>query len=144
MPVATYTFGDFRPDLPDIGTKGVTLAKNVVPNESSYLPFKGIAIDTTALTAYARGAVALSDKNGNTEMYCGDETKLYRLVNSGGVLTWTSVGGSTYATSDENYWQFIKWGEKVIATNRDNNIQIATFGGGTFGDLGVAHLKQNK
>jgi len=136
MATQTYTFGDFRPDLPDIGTQGVTLAKNVVPHLNSYLPFKGMSIDSTALTAYARGGVSLSDKDGNTEMYCGDATKLYRLVNSSGTLTWTSVGSSTYATGDENYWQFIKWGEKVIATNRDNNIQIANFGGGTFGDLG--------
>ena len=40
MATQTYTFGDFRPDLPDIGTQGVTLAKNVVPHLNSYLPLK--------------------------------------------------------------------------------------------------------
>ena len=137
MTIQTINFGNFEPDLPDLFIPGTSIAKNCVPHQNSYLPFKAISTDSTALTAYARGAVSFSDKTAVTEMFCGDETKLYRLVNSSGTLTWTSVGGSTYACGDESYWEFIKWGEKVIATNFDNNIQIRDFGAsGTFGDLG--------
>ena len=134
MPIETINFGNFEPDLPDIVIPGTSIAKNCVPHQNSYLPFNSISTDTNALTAYCRGAVAYSDQNGFTESYCGDETKLYRLATT----TWASVGGSTYSCADESFWEFEKFGEQVIATNFDNNIQLRSFGasGGSFADLG--------
>ena len=106
MTIQTINFGNFEPDLPDLFIPGTSIAKNCVPHQNSYLPFNNISTDTNALTAYARGAQSFSDAEGNTEVFCGDKTKLYRLSGS----TWSSVGGSTYACGDESYWEFIKWG----------------------------------
>ena len=133
MAIQTINFGNFEPDLPDIFTQGTSMAKNDIPHQNWYLPFKSISTDTDALTAFCRGAVAYSDGEGNTEVFAGDETKLYRLAGT----TFSSVGGSTYSSGDESYWEFAKFGQQVIATNFDNNIQVRGFGAsGSFADLG--------
>ena len=133
MAIQTINFGNFEPDLPDIFTQGTSMALNVIPHQNCYLPFKSISTDTDALTAFCRGAVAYSDGEGNTEVFAGDETKLYRLSGT----TFSSVGGSTYSSGDESYWEFAKFGQQVIATNFDNNIQVRGFGAsGSFADLG--------
>ena len=61
MAIQTINFGNFEPDLPDIFTQGTSMAKNVIPHQNCYLPFKSISTDTDALTAFCRGAVAYSD-----------------------------------------------------------------------------------
>ena len=133
MTMQSINFGNFEPDLPDIVTPGTSIAKNCLPHQNSYLQWLAIATDSNALDAYCRGAVSFSDSAGNSEMFAGNESKLYRLATA----TWTSVGGATYDCEDESYWRFAKWGEKVIATNFDDEIQIRNFGAsGTFGNLG--------
>ena len=135
MTLQTISFGEWTPDLADIGNPGLTLAQNVVTHRGGYMPFKSISEDTTALSAYARGAFSASDFEGNSEVYAGDETKLYRL---GGTGTWADVSGSTFSTDAENSWTFLKWGEKVIASN-DETTQIRSFGGsGNFAALSGA------
>lgn len=126
-------FGEWLPDLPDFNNPGSTVAKNVIPHEGSYLPFLDLATTSDALTAYCRGAVAFADDDGNSEIFAGDQTKLYRLASE----VWADKSGTAYTTATGYYWKFIKWGEKVIATNGSDPIQIKDFGAaGNFAALG--------
>lgn len=125
-------FGEWLPDLPDLANPGATEAKNVIPHMGSYLPFRSLVVTSSALTAACQGAVAMSDKDGNTEAFAGDQTKLYRLAGQ----TWADKSGTTYATAATGFWRFVKWGEKVIATNGAQPVQIKDFGAsGNFADL---------
>lgn len=126
-------FGEWLPDLPDLSNPGATEAKNVLPHQGSYLPFRQLSVTSSALGAACQGAAAFSDKDGNTEAYAGDVSKLYRLSSQ----TWADKSGTTYSTASTGFWRFVKWGEKVIATNGAQPPQIKSFGaGGNFADLG--------
>ena len=126
-------YGEWLPDLANVSNPGCTLAQNVLPHMGSFRCFKSLNVTSDALTAYARGAFAASDGDGTSEIYAGDATKLYRLASE----AWADKSGATYTTGAESYWRFIKWGEKVIATNYEDNVQIKSFGAaGNFADLG--------
>lgn len=128
----TLPFAEWTPDLPDIAS-GTTEALNVIPHEGSYLPMPSLSPISSALTAYCRGAVSYTDLDGNVESYAGDETKLYRLA----VATWADKSNGTYTTGTKNFWRFIQFGERVIATNLTDAIQTKAFGAGTsFAALG--------
>ena len=118
-------FGEFLPDLSELGNPGATHAQNVVPHQGTYRPFPTLAINSNALTARARGAIAVQDKSSTVNMFAGDATKLYR--NAGG--TWTDKSGATYTNATQDNWEFLKWGENVIATNFADVIQIGPLSG---------------
>jgi len=129
----TLKFGEWLPDLPALDNPGATIAENVIPHLDSYRQMRELAATSSALTAYCRGAAAYSDKDGNSEIYAGDATKLYRIASE----TWADKSGATYTTGAEDYWRFVKWGEAVIATNYADAIQTKAFGAGTnFAALG--------
>ena len=126
------SFGEWMPDMPDIANPGVTLAQNVIPHVGGYRQFSALATNSSALTTAAIGAASFSDDSGNTESYAGITQKLYRLQDA----TWADKSGATYATGNEGYWEFLKWGQGVIATNFADPVQYKTMGAGTnFADL---------
>jgi hypothetical protein len=108
--------------------------QNAVPGLNSYQPFGSLVTTTDALTAYPRGAIEAQDASKNVYQYAGDTTKLYSLVSG----SWTDVtrsSGGNYATGTEEIWEFVRWKEKVIATNFDDEPQSITFGGANFADM---------
>jgi hypothetical protein len=132
----TLQFGEWTPDLPHMSSP-LTEAKNVIPHGDSYLPLPSLSTTSNALSAYCRGAIAFQDKEGNVEMYAGDEENLYRLEGLGTSALWVDKSSATYTTGLNNWWRFVKWGEKVIAVNFSDAPQIKTFGTATdFADLG--------
>lgn len=126
-------FGEYAPDVADFGNQGATTAKNVIPYLNGYKKFPSTVAYSNALTAYCRGAASFLDNDGAVHSYAGDATKLYRLVSA--TMT-DSSRGSGYALSAEAYWEFTKWGNKCIATNFDDEMQVITLGGSAFADLG--------
>ena len=108
-------FGEWLPDLPDHVNPGATQAKNVFPAVNSYRPFNSIsATSSNALTARAQGGRAFKSDSGVVSIFAGDATKLYRLVANAFV---DESGGTTFATASEGYWDFIRFGETVVAFN---------------------------
>ena len=125
-------FGEWLPDLGDLNNPGTIVAKNVIPTADGYKPAKKQAVISDALTAYARGAISVIGSDGSVYVYAGDATKLYSFDGS----TWTDVtrlSGGNYSSNAR--WQFIEWGEKVIATNNVDTPQIITLGDANFADL---------
>ena len=108
-------FGEWLPDLPDHMNPGSTEAKNVFPAVNSYRPFKDIAVTSSnALTARSQGGKAFKSDSGVVSIFAGDATKLYKLTANAWV---DESGGTTFATASEGYWDFIRYGETVIAFN---------------------------
>lgn len=126
-------FGEYAPDLPDLGNQGATVANNVIPYLNGYKSLPSTVGYSTALDAYCRGAASFVDKDGTVSSYAGDAAKLYRLVSA--TMT-DSSRGAGYTLTSEAYWEFTKWGNKCIATNFDDEIQVITLGGSAFADLG--------
>lgn len=131
---ATVKFGEYLPDLPSYENPGATVAKNVIPNAIGYLPLPALTTVTDALTARCRGAFAVRDKDSNSYNYAGDATKLY--VQSTTTMTDVSrSAGGAYTTATDEFWEFVKWDEQVIATNFNDAPQVITMGGANFAAL---------
>lgn len=134
MPV--IPFSEWTPDASDLGNPGSISIRNAVPGTNSYKPHPSLAATTTALTDYPRGAIEGRDAATNVYQYAGDETNLYSLTGT----TWGDVSkvATTYATATKSRWEFVRWKEKIIATNYDDNPQAISFGGTNFDDLTTA------
>lgn len=108
--------GEYRPDLPDFGNSGATVALNVIPAAASYRPLAGLDPYSAPLAARCQGAYATRDSNGVVHNFAGDATRLY-LLNS---QVWTDVSratGGPYATPVDGAWSFAQFGDLVIAMN---------------------------
>lgn len=125
-------FGEYLPDLPAFENPGATVANNVIPEATGYrpLPTQSV-ISSDAMDARCRGAIAAKDKSGAIYSYVGNASKLY-VYSSSAHTDKSKVGG--YTTTE--FWEFVKWGEKIIATNYADAVQIITMGGANFADLG--------
>ena len=127
-------FGEWTPDQPALGTGSIE-ALNAIPEARSYGPFPKFGANSTVpVVAKCQGAGMFRSDTGVIGSYCGDASKLYRLVGT----TWTDaskVGG--YSTDPAGRWVFISFGDLVLATNGVDPIQkIQIDGGTTFANLG--------
>ena len=120
-------FGEWLPDLPDHLNQGATIAKNIYPAVNSYRPWKAIARDSgiSALATRAFGAGSFKDDGGNSYIFTGKFDKLYRFTAN----AFSDVsGGQTFTTTNNHYWDFIKFGEDIIAFNGNDAPQKYTMG----------------
>lgn len=122
------------PDAADLGNPGVIRAVNMFPGLNGYLPVPSLQTVTGTTTARPRGAIEAVDASNNVFQYVGDETKLYQLSGS----TWNDVSLSAYATGTEERWEFVRWKEKILATNFSDNPQSITLGGSNFANMTTA------
>lgn len=120
-------FGEWAPDLPDLTPGFVRTAKNVLPQEVGYIPMSGLQSFTDALDARPLGGVTAIQTDGTIEIFAGDASKLYRFALSSGNFSDVSVGGG-YSTASDDHWEFIQFGNNVLATNFAEAIQGWTLG----------------
>lgn len=139
-------FGEWLPDLPDLGNPGALTATNVVPDRLSYRPLPRLAVQSDALDARPLGVFSANDASANTFVYAGNATKLYELVD----LSWTDESkGGGYTTASADVWEFSQFGTtagaiSVNATNFTDPVQTLAVGGGgagAFADLITSTLK---
>lgn len=134
-------FGEFAPDQPpDI--QFVVNGKNVyVRPTGSYGPMTAFANAINAITARCQGAFYSIDNSANTAIWAGDAAKLYKL--SGASTSFSDVskaGGYTTATTD--FWNFMQFGDRVLATNYAEAIQSYQLGvSSLFADLSAGAPK---
>lgn len=134
-------FGEWLPDLPDFANPGAIEAKNVIPSRTSYQPFPGLSEQTNALTGVATGAISARDISNNVYFYAGDATKLYESTDN--IFTDESKGGG-YATAVDDVWEFVQFGQDVIATNFTDPVQEIAVGGGGVGAFADLIASTNK
>lgn len=126
-------FGEWMPDLPDKDNPGATVAENVIPLASSYGSFASQVVYSNALTAMARGAIAVRGSDGAAYNFAGDASKLYKMATA----SWADVSKALgYATGSEERWEFSQYGNTLIATNYSDTPQAWTLGSSSaFADL---------
>lgn len=137
-------FGEYLPDIADLGNEGLLTADNCLPQARGYRSAPSLVTYTgpSALSARIVGAFAAKDKANNTYNYAatvgsGTDGKIYVL--SGGA--WSDASGSGFAIPEGETVEFVKWGEKVLATTIGAPVQEIAFGGSTFGDSIVSSRK---
>lgn len=132
----TLNFPEWTPDAVDLGSPGGITITNVLPGRVAYKPFPSLSVITGATTARPRGAIEAEDTTLTSYQYVGDATKLYELNET--ALTWTDVSNGTYTTGTEEVWEFVRWENKILAVNWNDNPQQITMGAANFSDLTTA------
>src|SRR3990167_2363336 len=125
-------FGEWLPDVAALGSPGALRAANCFPGPTGYKPAKSLQVTTNALAARARGAISAKDKAGTVYQFAGAASKLYQLVDQ----TWTDVSKSGgYAAGTEEICDFVRWKNKIIATDYTDAIQQIEMAAALFSDL---------
>lgn len=130
------TFGEFLPDQSAYGSKGTTVANNVIPSAVGYESMQDIsAFSTGAADGKIVSLFAAADDDGNVDLYAADRTKIYKYDTSDGSLDNISKSGN-YSTDSADKPRFVQFGETVICTNFADPIQkITAAASGLFSDL---------
>lgn len=130
-------FGEYLPDVAPLDNEGLLIAENVLPSTAGYTsvpdpsPFSDNEIDSRPQGAFS--ARSTNTAYGVVYTFVGTDDKLYSFdANS---FTDVSKGGG-YSTAEKESWEFVQWGNTVIATNFDDDIQVITLGSTPFADLG--------
>ncbi|MGI9489100.1 MAG: hypothetical protein ACR2RF_25085 [Geminicoccaceae bacterium] len=128
----TLVFGPYLPDLPSYANPGATVARNVIPAERSYKPFRTLQTVTDALESTVLGGIAAQDASGNKYNYAGVAAKIYQ-VGASGVTDKSKSGG--YSTAADEVWEFTPFQNRIIGTNFADPVQGLDIGAaGLFAD----------
>lgn len=112
------TFGEWLPDQPGV-VGALTTAKNCYPRAVGYGPFPSEVDYSQAASENLNNVVAARDSSGNTRVFAGGSTKLFRLDSADFSLD--DVSGATYSTVDR--WRFTQFGNSLIAANGIDKLQ---------------------
>lgn len=127
---------EWLPDLPVFNNPGALVATNVIPGASHYLPMPGMTIVASASAIGAiSGSTFARDSANNTYTYAGDVSALY--VQSGNTFNVaTRLSGGAYTTDLRDNWEFVSWGQTIIAVNGLNDLpQQISLGAANFVNL---------
>jgi hypothetical protein len=128
-------FGEWLPDQPSIGLKGLTVATNVIPDAQSYLPFPNLVVYSNSIGARCQGGIFATDFADNNYNYVGDASALYVLTTQSFSDATRLVGGA-YTTNADDFWEFAQWGNTVIGVNGFTDLpQQISFGAANFANL---------
>lgn len=128
-----YPFGPFLPDLAAFEADVATVARNVIPGQNSYRPFRNLVGAANALAQRPLGAFSARDSSSSQIFnFAGTEGTLYRLNEAG--VQWSDVSrlsGGPYTTQSDGYWTFSQFGNYVIACNGADANQYFEMGAST-------------
>lgn len=127
-------FGEWTPDQSPL-SGGLATAKNCYPHGDSYRAFPTLTPFSSAITSRCQGFVHTKANDGTVKNYAGDATKLYEL-SATTYVDKSRVGG--YSTGTEERWNYVRWGNTIVATNYNDAIQSMTIGGTAFADLSAS------
>lgn len=136
MSITAFSFGEWLPDMPDLGNPGLTVALNVIPKDKTYKVYLPLLDAGNAGPSRPRGALRPLSTNNPllVSLYVGFDTSL-QILTAG---SFTNKSASTYSSSTV-YWRFAQFDELVIATNKFDNPQRHTIGAATnFTSLAVS------
>lgn len=122
MSTTVYSFGDWLPDLPELGNPGVTHVNNVLPDVQGYTPYRPLQVSnsgTGTLPGTSRGLFSVYDQAGLTRFYAATDTRLF--IQS--VTTNAFVTVSAALTNSTIFdWSFAQYETLVFACNKDNTM----------------------
>lgn len=119
--------GEFKPDLTDYANDGLMVCKNVIPDSGRYKPFPSLLSYSTSASNRIQGGIAYQHTDQSIHIFAGDETNLYKVI--GSTLTDISrTSGGDYNCTEENQWEFLNYGTRIIATDFTDVIQSYVVG----------------
>lgn len=125
--------GEWLPDQPSLGNPGSIRAYNVLPGADCYQPMPAMTLKATGSTGNINGAINARDQANNNYTYCGDTSAIY--VQTGVSLNAVTKISTTYAVANGDCWEFVQWGQTVIASNGTDAMQQISLGAANFIDL---------
>jgi hypothetical protein len=133
-------FGGFEPDQP-ASVEDIVSGQNVYPRTAgTYGPVSAFSNNYSALGARCQGAFYSVDSTGNTALWAGTASVLYKLSSGVSFSDVKKVGG--YTTATDEVWEFEQFGTRVIATNFADPIQVYVLGSSAlFADLSAGAPK---
>ena len=133
MATQRITFTEWTPDQPSI-VENLAYAYNVVPASVGYNPFP-TAVDYSADASENLNSVFAGRFSSTTNVFAGGATKLFKFDSSDLSMDNVSKAGNYTGVTK---WNFIQFGNTVIAANNVNKLQGYTLGSSsTFDDLAV-------
>lgn len=109
-------FGEYRPDVSDYMGQHTRNLLNVLPRGDGYGPFNDFSPYGEALPGPCRGFIKAQKADGSVAIFAATETEIYLFNNTD--LDWDVVskdGGPYTAVPATDQWQFIQFGNYVIA-----------------------------
>jgi hypothetical protein len=129
VPVAQWL-----PDQPPYNNPGGNSAFNVFPGRQCYLPVPSLQKVATGPTGRMLNLVNARDNANNNYTYCGDQSALY--VRTGASLTAVNAVSITYSVAHNDTWEFVQWGQTMLATNGTDPLQQISLGAAHFVAVG--------
>lgn len=109
---------EWMPDAIDMNSNGLVEATNVLPHVDGYGPFKSLTEVSDSLGAECIGAKSFLSSGGTIYTFAGTTTHLYQYDSgTGGWTDVTRTSGGNYTSVAGDFWDFIAYGDLVIATN---------------------------
>ena len=134
MPTQRITFTEWTPDLPSVA-ENLSVALNVVPTAIGYAPFP-TAVDYSASASEDLNSVTAGRFGTTTTVFAGGSTKLFRFDSVDLSMDNVSKSGDYTGVSG---WNFVQFGNTIIAANNVDKLQGFTLGSSTtFDDLDAA------
>jgi len=117
-------FSPFEPDKSYINGAASTAIEGALPVADGWGPAKDFAAYGAALPAKCIGSITARDSNNDFHIFAGTSTGLYRY--NSGTLSWDDVTRASggYTVPDGDYWSMIQWGNTVIFTSVNDNVQV--------------------
>jgi hypothetical protein len=135
MPTQRIAFKDWLPDQPSI-LDTVSEANNVIPLAVGYGPFKSAVNYSGAATEDLTNCFA-GKINNDVSIFAGGSTKLFKVSSTD--LSMEDVTRAAGAYTGINRWQFVQFGNTVLASNGSEKIQSYDLNSSTdFADLAAA------
>lgn len=129
MSITAFSFGEWLPDLPDLGNPGLTVAMNVLPYDRSYKAYLPLSAVSVPGPSRPMGAFYPSGANGSSffdSIYAGFQTSISVYTSAGG---WTNRSATVYSSTTN--WDFEQFDDLIVATNGVNVPQRHTLGATT-------------
>lgn len=109
--------GAWVPDQPSVENAGLRVAYNTLPAERGYdsLPAL-VATGAGSINATCVGAMTGRARLGTNFTVAGSANRLY-LATTGSLSNVSNGGGSPYTLTDDNWWSFALFGNRVVASS---------------------------
>ena len=135
----------FEPDKSPYNPKASDNVINALPKVDGWGPMASLVPVSDALAAAPKGGVAATSTGGGTTIYVGTATDLYELDTTSSPYSWTSRSKSAtaYSVGSSDRWQFVVYGDRLIAVNGTDTPQYVDLSsGGAFADLPNAPISK--
>lgn len=112
-------FGEWLPDLPEHENPGALVAKNCIPELLSYRSLRGTSPFSDSVGANVLGSSWARANDRSVFNFAGTSSALFSLTNTSWNDVSRTVGGAYSAAN----WEFVQFGDRVIAANIANELQ---------------------